>query len=71
MQVPLNPPSQRVDAMTRCQGTGSSQPVLGANGLRRIACPTALAQPEPPRLSVPARHNQFTAVSREQGLFPY
>lgn len=43
-QLPLKPPSQRVDAMTRCQGTGFSHPELGASGLCRIAWPTARAQ---------------------------
>ena len=43
-QLPLKPPSQRVEATTRCHGTGSAQPVSGLSGLFRMAPPTALAQ---------------------------
>ena len=40
---PAKPPSHLVPAITRCHGTGWSQPESGASGFLRMAWPTARA----------------------------
>ena len=49
-QVPLKPPSWRLDATTLCQGTSAAvlQPEPGASGLLRMHCPTARDAPDEP-----------------------